>query len=123
MTTKTSPAAATRRGAAAGGQRRATGRSLRSQVSILSVLGHIMLAVWALAVIGPILWTFLASFKNTTEIFASPFTLPDHLRWENWGRAWTKAHVARYFLNSVVVVAISTFGTMLLGSMAAYVLP
>jgi len=122
MTTKTSPAAATRRGAAAGGQRRATGRSLRSQVSILSILGRIMLAVWALAVIGPILWTFLASFKNTAEILDSPFTLPDHLRWENWARAWTKAHVARYFLNSVVVVGISTFGTMLLGSMAAYVL-
>jgi N-acetylglucosamine transport system permease protein len=30
--------------------------------------------------------------------------------------------VGRYFLNSIIVVAFSTFGTMLLGSMAAYVL-
>jgi N-acetylglucosamine transport system permease protein len=36
--------------------------------------------------------------------------------------AWTEAHVGRYFLNSVFVVLLSTAGTMLLGSMAAYVL-
>ncbi len=63
------------------------------------------------------------SFKNNTEIFSSPWTLPGAFRIENWSRAWTKAHIGRYFLNSViVVVACSIFGTMLLGSMAAYVL-
>src|SRR4029079_13449766 len=61
-------------------------------------------------------------FKDTTEIFSSPWTLPAHLRWENWGPAWTKAHIRPYFLNSVLAVGRSTFGTMLLGSMAAYVL-
>ncbi|MEU8393098.1 carbohydrate ABC transporter permease, partial [Micromonospora sp. NPDC048843] len=85
-------------------------------------LGHVALAVWAVIVIVPILWTFLAAFKNTSEIFSSPWTLPAELRWENFGRAWTKAHVGRYFLNSVIVVSCSTFLTMLLGSMAAYVL-
>ncbi|MEH0822602.1 MULTISPECIES: carbohydrate ABC transporter permease [unclassified Micromonospora] len=92
------------------------------EVRLLSSLGQIALAVWAVIVIVPILWTFLAAFKNTSEIFSSPWTLPAELRWENFGRAWTKAHVGRYFLNSVFVVACSTFGTMLLGSMAAYVL-
>ncbi|WP_074312630.1 carbohydrate ABC transporter permease [Micromonospora cremea] len=78
--------------------------------------------MWAVIVIVPILWTFLAAFKNTTEIFSSPWTLPAELRWENFSRAWTTAHVGRYFINSVIVVGCSTFGTMLLGSMAAYVL-
>ncbi|WSG48277.1 carbohydrate ABC transporter permease [Dactylosporangium sp. NBC_01737] len=73
-------------------------------------------------IIIPLAWVFLASFKNTTEIFATPWTVPDHLRWENWGRAWTKAHVGRYVLNSVLVVTLATAGTMLLSSMAAYVL-
>lgn len=94
----------------------------KREVRLLAGFGHVALAVWAVIVIGPILWTFLASFKNTTEIFSSPWTLPAELRWENWSRAWTKAHVGTYFLNSVIVVAFSTFGTMLLGSMAAYVL-
>ncbi|KAB1929928.1 carbohydrate ABC transporter permease [Micromonospora sp. ALFpr18c] len=94
----------------------------RSEVRLLAGLGHVALAVWAVIVIVPILWTFLAAFKNTSEIFSSPWTLPAELRWENFGRAWTKANVGRYFLNSVIVVSCSTFGTMLLGSMAAYVL-
>lgn len=105
-------------GPARGGQRK--GRT--SDVRLLSRLGHVALMVWAVIVIVPILWTFLASFKNTTEIFSSPWTLPGELRWENYSRAWTKAHVGTYFLNSVIVVSISTFGTMLFGSMAAYVL-
>ncbi|MGQ5264095.1 carbohydrate ABC transporter permease [Micromonospora sp. ZYX-F-536] len=94
----------------------------RSEVRLFAGLGHVALAVWAVIVIVPILWTFLAAFKNTSEIFSSPWTLPAELRWENFGRAWTKANVGRYFLNSVIVVTCSTFGTMLLGSMAAYVL-
>ncbi|WP_430496189.1 carbohydrate ABC transporter permease [Micromonospora trifolii] len=94
----------------------------RSEARFFAGLGHVALAVWAVIVIVPILWTFLAAFKNTSEIFSSPWTLPAELRWENFGRAWTKAHVGRYFLNSVIVVSCSTFLTMLLGSMAAYVL-
>ncbi|WP_328345141.1 carbohydrate ABC transporter permease [Micromonospora sp. NBC_00421] len=97
-------------------------RREQHEVRLFSGLGQLALAVWAVIVIVPILWTFLAAFKNTGEIFSSPWTLPAELRWENFGRAWTKAHIGRYFLNSVFVVSCSTFGTMLLGSMAAYVL-
>jgi N-acetylglucosamine transport system permease protein len=104
------------------GGRTGSSRRGRSEIRLLSSLGHVALAVWAVIVIVPILWTFLAAFKNTTEIFSSPWTLPAHLRWENFGRAWTEARVGRYFMNSVIVVACSTFLTMLLGSMAAYVL-
>ncbi|MGK5741642.1 carbohydrate ABC transporter permease [Micromonospora sp. URMC 103] len=118
-TLPTAPAARPQTGAPSAGRR---GKGQRSEVRLLAGLGHVALAVWAVIVIVPILWTFLASFKNTTEIFSSPWTLPGELRWENYARAWTKANVGRYFLNSVVVVGFSTFGTMLFGSMAAYVL-
>jgi N-acetylglucosamine transport system permease protein len=120
MTTNTRPASAGLRGAVKPGQHEA--RAMKRDVRMFSGLGHIALMVWAIIVIVPILWTFLASFKNTAEIFSSPWTLPAELRVENWSRAWTKAHVGRYFLNSVIVVTFGTFGTMLFGSMAAYVL-
>jgi N-acetylglucosamine transport system permease protein len=96
--------------------------TMKQDVRLFSKFGQIALVFWALIVVVPILWTFLASFKNTSEIFSSPWTMPAHLRFENWSRAWTKAHVGRYFLNSVLVVGASVAGTMLLGSMAAYVL-
>ena len=94
----------------------------RRDIRILSSLSHLALAFWALIIIGPIVWVFLSSFKSPEEIFSSPWTIPAELRWDNWVRAWNTAHIGRYMLNSVKVVAISTFGTMLLGSMAAYVL-
>ncbi|HZM82846.1 MAG TPA: carbohydrate ABC transporter permease [Candidatus Limnocylindrales bacterium] len=94
----------------------------RRDIRILSSLSHLALAFWALIIIGPIVWVFLSSFKSPEEIFSSPWTIPSELRWDNWVRAWNTAHIGRYMLNSVKVVAISTFGTMLLGSMAAYVL-
>ncbi|GAA0723714.1 carbohydrate ABC transporter permease [Dactylosporangium roseum] len=94
----------------------------RRRLNIAGGIGHVFLAVWALMIIVPLIWVFLASFKNTTEIFSAPWTVPDHLRWENWGRAWNKANVGRYVLNSAFVVTVATAGTMLLSSMAAYVL-
>lgn len=122
MTIKTPPPETATRASTAADRPRKARRSTRSEVHFFSSLGHVALLVWAIIVIVPILWTFLASFKNTTEIFSSPWSMPGELRWENWSRAWSKAHVSRYFFNSVLVVALSTFGTMLFGSMAAYVL-
>jgi ABC-type sugar transport system, permease component len=121
-TTKTRRAPAGRTGAEAPARDAGRARRTRSEVRVLAGLGHVALAVWAVMVIAPILWTFLASFKNTTEIFSSPWTMPAELRWENWSRAWNEARVGRYFINSVIVVGFGVAGTMLFGSMAAYVL-
>lgn len=97
-------------------------RYVRRDRNVLSGLSHMALLVWAVTVILPILWTFLASFKTNTEIFSGALTLPSNFRLDAWGRAWDKAHIGQYTLNSVIVVTFSTAGTMLFGSMAAYVL-
>lgn len=95
----------------------------RREIGLLNSLAHVALAVWAILVIAPLLWTVLASFKTNTEIFlGSPFALPGQFNFDSYVRAWNEANVGRYFLNSVFVVAMSTAGTMLFGSMAAYVL-
>jgi N-acetylglucosamine transport system permease protein len=92
-------------------------------VSPLGGIAHIALFLWALATAGPLIWVLLASFKSNTEIFLDkPFALPKHVSLKTYTDAWSTAHIGHYFLNSVFVVAISTAGTMLLGSMAAYVL-
>ncbi|WP_433256347.1 carbohydrate ABC transporter permease [Streptosporangium sp. CA-135522] len=85
-------------------------------------LAHLALILWAILVIVPMLWTFLASFKDTAEIFGPAWTLPARLRLDNWARAVDQAHIGTYLVNTVIVVLFSTAGTMVLGSMAAYVL-
>ena len=95
----------------------------RREIRMFSSLAHLALLIWALMVLAPLAWVVLASFKTNTEIFLhSPFSLPGTVAFDSYVTAWSEAHVGRYFLNSVFVVAVSTAGTMLFGSMAAYVL-
>ncbi|MFI6321918.1 carbohydrate ABC transporter permease [Nonomuraea sp. NPDC050556] len=83
---------------------------------------QVVLGIWALLIVAPLVWTLLASFKSNAEIFGDALQLPGELRWDNWVRAWERANVGRYLLNTVVVVFFGVAGTMLLSSMAAYVL-
>jgi N-acetylglucosamine transport system permease protein len=104
---------------------RSAGRkpSTKRDVNAFTGLAHIGLIIWALATAGPLIWVLLASFKNNTEIFlGQPFALPHSFSFDTYVSAWSEAHVGRYFINSVFVVIVSTAGTMLFGSMAAYVL-
>ena len=95
----------------------------RRELKAFSGLAHIALLAWAVVTVGPLIWVLFASFKNNTEIFlGKPFALPEVFSFQTYANAWTDAHIGRYFLNSVLVVLISTAGTMLFGSMAAYVL-
>src|SRR2546422_6860196 len=102
-------------------QRAITGRR-RSQITPVGAVGQVVLIIWALVILLPLLWTVLASFKTNSEIFGNSWTLPHALRLSSYARAWTKAHIGQYMFNSAIVVAFGTFGTMVLGSMAAYVL-
>jgi N-acetylglucosamine transport system permease protein len=111
----------TRAGAAPSAPTRSADRPPRRELGVANVFSHGFLVVWAALTILPLLWMVVSSFKSDAEILADPWGLPSALRFENWGRAWTEAHIGRYFLNSIVVVAGSLTLTMLLGAAAAYV--
>ena len=81
-----------------------------------------VLAFWALVVIFPFLWMIVTSLKADPEILTSPWKLPASLQWDNFERAWTQARIGRFFLNTLLVLAGSLTGTLLVSSMAAYVL-
>jgi N-acetylglucosamine transport system permease protein len=85
-------------------------------------IAHILLGIWAAMVIFPFLWLIVSSFKTDPEILFSPWNLPDSLQWNNFERAWTEANIGRFFINSLIVIIPSLAGTLLVSSMAAYVL-
>jgi N-acetylglucosamine transport system permease protein len=123
MTNLTSTPGTDAPGAPPAAKPRAAARPTGRTANPLGAVAHIALVVWALATAGPLIWVLLASFKNNTEIFlGKPFALPHHWSLAVYKHAWETAHIGTYFLNSVFVVAVSTAGTMLFGSMAAYVL-
>ncbi|WP_460070535.1 carbohydrate ABC transporter permease [Streptomyces sp. YKOK-I1] len=94
----------------------------RSEGRVLNVFSHGLLLLWAVMVVLPLLWAVMTSFKDDRSIFSSPWALPRTLHLDNWSRAWTEANMSGYFLNTVLVVGGSLLGTLVLGSMAAYVL-
>lgn len=89
---------------------------------VLNFLSHAFLVLWTALVVLPLVWAVLSGFKSNQEIFNHPWGLPSVLRWSNYADAWTKAHIGGYFLNTIIVMAGGVIGTMLFGSMAAYVL-
>ncbi|CAM5265741.1 hypothetical protein SCANM63S_05437 [Streptomyces canarius] len=100
-----------------------TGPAVRKREgNVLNVFSHGILVIWAIMVVLPLVWAVMTSFKDDSSIFGSPWSLPDSLHFDNWARAWTDANMSDYFLNTVLVVGGSLIGTLVLGSMAAYVL-
>ncbi|MET7279128.1 carbohydrate ABC transporter permease [Kribbella sp. NPDC005582] len=90
--------------------------------SPVNVFSHTVLIGWSVLVVVPFVWSLIASFKSTGEIFGdSPWALPKKLLWSNFSKAWEKG-VGDYLGNSLVVVVFGVLGTMLFGSMVAYVL-
>ncbi|MCS3844974.1 carbohydrate ABC transporter permease [Microbacterium sp. AK031] len=83
---------------------------------------HVVLIIWSIVVILPLLWTLLGSFKNTKEIFASPFGLPAEWNFNNYVSAWVGNNFGGMFINTVIVVGVSLVLVMVLGAMCAYVL-
>src|SRR5215217_4338990 len=87
-----------------------------------SAASQLLLAFWTIIVIFPFAWMIVTALKTDPEILSSPWTLPAALQWDNFSRAWTEARIGRFFVNTAIVLAGSLTGTLLVSSMAAYVL-
>jgi N-acetylglucosamine transport system permease protein len=83
---------------------------------------QVFVVAWALMVILPMVWVLLSSFKNNREIFASPFALPSEWHFSTYADAWATANIGTFFLNTIIVVSCGVLLTLLLSSMAAYIL-
>ncbi|MGW6061405.1 carbohydrate ABC transporter permease [Streptomyces sp. NPDC055189] len=114
MTTTTAPRAESadtsrREGDSAGG-------------ATLNVFSHAFLVLWVVLAAGPLIWVALTAFRPSVEILSDPMGWPTSFHWENFTNAWTEANIGQYAINSVIILSGSLTGTMLLGSMAAYVI-
>ena len=91
---------------------------------LLLTLVYALLIAWTAITVFGFAWVVLTSLKTNREMFTitSVWGLPAELRWDNYVRAWTRAKMGSFVLNSVVVTGVSVLLINLVGSMAAYVL-
>lgn len=92
----------------------------KKKTSIAVKLIYVFLVFMALIYVVPLLWVFLVSFKTNTEIFSSPFALPESMAWDNYVVAWTAGRLGVATLNSALVCIITLLLSMLIGSMSAF---
>ncbi|MEU6862026.1 carbohydrate ABC transporter permease [Streptomyces sp. NPDC046876] len=104
-----------------GGGRSAPGAGRGSDGTALNVFSHGFLAVWAVLIVLPLVWLALGSFKTDAQIGGSALSWPSNWHFDAFSRAWDKG-IGDYFAHTLIVMAFSVPLTMLLGSMAAYVL-
>jgi N-acetylglucosamine transport system permease protein len=88
----------------------------------LNVFANSFLVLWVVMAAGPLVWVMVNSLRESGEIEGKPFGLPNGLNIENFTNAWSDANIGKFALNSLIILAGSLPGTMLLGSMAAYVI-
>ncbi len=79
-----------------------------------------LLLAYAVIVVVPLLVVLTATFKTDAELFSDPFGLPSGLDPANYRTIFGEQELGRYFLNSVIVTAVSVPATLLAGSLAAF---
>lgn len=76
----------------------------------------------ALATIYPLVFTANVAMKTRHDYILDRFSLARSVRWDNLGTAWASAGMARYFVNSLIVVSASVVLLLLIGSMSGFAL-
>jgi raffinose/stachyose/melibiose transport system permease protein len=70
---------------------------------------HAALVALALVQLFPLAWVFAYSLQGSGDLFTGDlFRLPRAPQWNNYARAWTDGEIARYGINSLIVVIAST---------------
>ncbi len=93
------------------------------QKTLPATLRVLVLAGYFIAVVGPILWIALTSFKDKQSIYTFPIQyLPNPFTWENYAEIFIIGNFGRYFFNSLLVSVIGSAAAMLLAIFGGYAL-
>ena len=89
----------------------------------IEVIVHLILVVGAFFAVLPLFWMLSAAFKPMREIIQYPPTwIPMEPTLDNFREVFSAIPFLRFFMNSVVVSAVSVFSVLLTSSLAGYAL-
>ena len=87
------------------------------------IILYFVVALICVVILYPYFVMFCTALKSRAEIFAiDASVLPQNANWQNFLDIWSKAPMAKYMLNSVIIAGGSTLIAMLCGIPAAYAL-
>ncbi|WP_346663867.1 carbohydrate ABC transporter permease [uncultured Merdimonas sp.] len=92
---------------------------------LFKVIVYAALIIMTISIIIPVAWVFMASFKRNAEFIGkgtNPWALPEQLQWQNYVTAFVDAEMGKFFLNSVIITALSLVLLLVIALPAAYAL-
>ncbi len=97
-------------------------KSVSIKKTILRVLLYFVVLDVCIITLYPYFAMLCTALKNRVEIFSGDNILPVTALWSNFIDIWSRAPMAKYMLNSVLIAGGSTIIAMLCGIPAAYAL-
>jgi multiple sugar transport system permease protein len=97
-------------------------RARRGRVNrVWRLLGYLVLAVAAAALLLPLYWMVVSSLKTDNDVFTVPLKwLPDSSAWRNYLDIWHKSEMTTWLKNTMILSVAVTMLQLLTGSFAAY---
>lgn len=84
-------------------------------------ISYIVLVLGAVSMLFPFFWMLMTSFMSSSQIFSdSTNFIPHPFIFDNYIAITHKIPVFRYFVNSVVVAVVTTFGQVFISALAGY---
>ena len=91
----------------------------RRRIDFGHILIYVVLTIGAVVAIVPFLWMISGSLMNLTEAMSRAI-LPNVPQWDNYSQAWNDANFKDYFMNSVIIAAITVSGQLVFCTLAGY---
>jgi multiple sugar transport system permease protein len=86
---------------------------------------YVVLSIGTVAMVAPFLWMLATSLKAPGDVFSyqRPWWVdwvPTNFVWQNYVKSWQVVPFARFYLNSIIVTALTTLGQVFTSSMSGY---
>src|SRR5262245_64267429 len=83
---------------------------------------HFILIVFTVAILYPIVWMMMSSFKTTGELASNIWGIPQSFALENYTRAWQSARLGNALFNSFFVSGATVVLVTILSLLAVFAL-
>ncbi|ORX22902.1 sugar ABC transporter permease [Thermoanaerobacterium sp. PSU-2] len=89
---------------------------------IFNIVKYFVVISFAMMSLFPFVWMVINAFKDNTQIYSSPFSLPKTFNFTNFIQAWYTANIGTYYFNSIIIAFSSVAVIIVLASMSSYIL-
>ncbi len=98
-------------------------KSVNGKKLALRILLYVVVFLICLLILYPYFAMFCTALKDRSEIFSASGTVfPKNALWSNFADIWSRAPMAKYMMNSILIAGGSTIIALLCGIPAAYAL-